>query len=206
MKIVADENLAFTDYFFSSFGEIQHRAGRLLTAEDVHDAQALIVRSVTKVNAALIQDSQLQFVGSATIGTDHLITGIMMAALVVAPLAEAKRAGGGKSHGMSRSAAPTQSYQQPRQVTPAPQTAPAGTPQRSGPGVGTVVAAGVAGAAVGALAANAMADDKHTTSPEQQATQAQQQQQEEKKRRPTGLDLDCADRCNCFLYFPSFRC
>ncbi|WP_288383686.1 Tim44-like domain-containing protein [uncultured Acinetobacter sp.] len=110
-----------------------------------------------------------------------LITGIMMAALVVAPLAEAKRAGGGKSHGMSRSAAPTQSYQQPRQVTPAPQTAPAGTPQRSGPGVGTVVAAGVAGAAVGALAANAMADDKHTTSPEQQATQAQQQQQEEKK-------------------------
>ncbi|WP_394651944.1 Tim44 domain-containing protein [uncultured Acinetobacter sp.] len=110
-----------------------------------------------------------------------LITGIMMAALVVAPLAEAKRAGGGKSHGMSRSAAPTQSYQQPRQVTPAPQTAPAGTPQRSGPGVGTVVAAGVAGAAVGALAANAMADDKHTTSPEQQATQTQQQQQEEKK-------------------------
>lgn len=74
MKIVADENLAFTDYFFSSFGEIQHRAGRLLTAEDVHDAQALIVRSVTKVNAALIQDSQLQFVGSATIGTDHLDT------------------------------------------------------------------------------------------------------------------------------------
>ncbi len=109
-----------------------------------------------------------------------LITGIMMAALVVAPLAEAKRAGGGKSHGMSRSAAPTQSYQQPRQVTPASNCA-GGTPQRSGPGVGTVVAAGVAGAAVGALAANAMADDKHTTSPEQQATQAQQQQQEEKK-------------------------
>lgn len=112
-----------------------------------------------------------------------LITGIMMAALVIAPLAEAKRAGGGKSHGMSRSAAPSQSYQQPRQVTPAPQTAPAGTPQRSGPGVGSMVAAGVAGAAVGAIAANALADDKHSTSPEQQAAQqaTQAQQQEEKK-------------------------
>ncbi|MGM7375092.1 hypothetical protein ACOI3T_33710, partial [Acinetobacter baumannii] len=27
MKIVADENLAFTDYFFSEFGDIQHKAG-----------------------------------------------------------------------------------------------------------------------------------------------------------------------------------
>ena len=32
-----------------------------------------------------------------------LVAGILMATLAVAPLAEAKRAGGGKSHGMSRS-------------------------------------------------------------------------------------------------------
>ena len=32
-----------------------------------------------------------------------LITGILMAALAISPLAEAKRAGGGKSHGMARS-------------------------------------------------------------------------------------------------------
>ena len=48
-----------------------------------------------------------------------LIAGVLTAALLVAPLAaEAKRAGGGKSHGMSRQAAPTQSYQQPRQAAP----------------------------------------------------------------------------------------
>ena len=113
-----------------------------------------------------------------------LLAGIMMAALVVAPLAEAKRAGGGKSHGMSRSAAPSQSYQQPRQTTPTQQAAPTAgaAPQRSGPGVGSMVAAGVAGAAVGAVAANALADDRHSTSPEQQATQqAAAQAQEEKK-------------------------
>lgn len=72
MNIVADENLAFTEYFFSEFGEIQQKAGRTLTHEDVQNAEALLVRSVTQVNEQLIQNTKLQFVGSATIGTDHL--------------------------------------------------------------------------------------------------------------------------------------
>lgn len=72
MKIVADENLAFTDYFFAEFGEIEQRHGRLLTQNDVKDADALLVRSITQVNADLLTGTALQFVGSATIGTDHL--------------------------------------------------------------------------------------------------------------------------------------
>lgn len=72
MKIIADENLAFTDYFFSEFGDIQHKAGRTLTHADVKDAEALLVRSVTQVNEYLIYNTALKFVGSATIGTDHL--------------------------------------------------------------------------------------------------------------------------------------
>jgi erythronate-4-phosphate dehydrogenase len=72
MKIVADENLAFTEYFFADFGEIQQAAGRTLTHADVQDAEALLVRSVTQVNTELVQDTKLKFVGSATIGTDHL--------------------------------------------------------------------------------------------------------------------------------------
>lgn len=72
MKIVADENLAFTDYFFAEFAEIQQKAGRTLTHADVQDADALLVRSVTKVDHALIDQTQIKFVGSATIGTDHL--------------------------------------------------------------------------------------------------------------------------------------
>jgi predicted lipid-binding transport protein (Tim44 family) len=89
-----------------------------------------------------------------------LIAGVLTAALLVAPLAaEAKRAGGGKSHGMSRQAAPAQSYQQPRQAAPVQQPATAGAPAKSGSNVGGMVAAGVAGAALGAVAANAMADD-----------------------------------------------
>lgn len=95
------------------------------------------------------------------------VAGLLMATLVIAPMAEAKRAGGGKSHGMSRSATSSQSYQQPRQATPAQQpAAPATAPQKSGPGVGGMVAAGVAGAAIGAVAANAMADDRPASAAE----------------------------------------
>ncbi len=72
MKIVADENLAFTDYFFSEFGEIQNLAGRTISNDDLKDCDALLVRSVTKVNADLIKNSPVKFIGSATIGTDHL--------------------------------------------------------------------------------------------------------------------------------------
>ncbi|TNL45672.1 Tim44 domain-containing protein [Acinetobacter bereziniae] len=115
-----------------------------------------------------------------------LIAGILMATLAVAPLAEAKRAGGGKSHGMSRSSSSSQSYSQPRQVTPAQQPMPAQSgQQKSGSGVGKMVAAGVAGAAVGAIAANAMADNNNGNSQAQtnDAELAKQQaaQQEEKK-------------------------
>ena len=72
MNIIADENLAFTSYFFSDFGAIRSLAGRHITHADVENTDALLVRSVTKVNAALIENTQLKFVGSATIGTDHL--------------------------------------------------------------------------------------------------------------------------------------
>ncbi|MCR4530778.1 Tim44 domain-containing protein [Acinetobacter venetianus] len=112
-----------------------------------------------------------------------LMAALLMATLVAAPIAEAKRAGGGKSHGMSRSISTSQSYQQPRQATPTQQQTTA--PQKSGPGVGSMVAAGVAGAAVGAVAANALADDKNPTSTEQQA--AEQAQQEEKGGIPSWL-------------------
>ena len=122
-----------------------------------------------------------------------LIAGFLTAALLVAPLAaEAKRAGGGKSHGMSRQAAPTQSYQQPRQATPAQQpSAPATAPAKSGPGVGGMVAAGVAGAAIGAVAANALADDNSAS---------QAQAQEEKGGIPSWIWILLAAAVAFFIF------
>lgn len=72
MKITADENLALVNYFFADKAQIAYKAGRKITVDDLHDTQALLVRSVTKVNEALLANTAVSFVGSATIGTDHL--------------------------------------------------------------------------------------------------------------------------------------
>ncbi len=72
MKIVADENIPLVEAFFSRLGEVVRLPGRVMTAADVRDADALIVRSVTKVNPTLLDGSNVKFVGTCTIGVDHL--------------------------------------------------------------------------------------------------------------------------------------
>jgi erythronate-4-phosphate dehydrogenase len=57
---------------FSEFGEIVAMAGRDIDANSVQDADVLIVRSRTKVNQALLQDSQVKFVGSTVAGLEHV--------------------------------------------------------------------------------------------------------------------------------------
>ncbi|REG85750.1 4-phosphoerythronate dehydrogenase [Marinomonas pollencensis] len=59
---------------FTPFAEVELVNGRALTNEQVKHADALLVRSVTKVNEALLAGSNVRFVGSATIGVDHIDT------------------------------------------------------------------------------------------------------------------------------------
>jgi erythronate-4-phosphate dehydrogenase len=72
MRIVADENIPLLDEFFSAFGEIRRLPGRTLDRGALGHAQMLLVRSVTQVNEALLAGSAVRFVGTCTIGTDHL--------------------------------------------------------------------------------------------------------------------------------------
>ena len=72
VQIVADENIPLLEQFFSDFGDIRKVAGRTMTANDVKDADILLVRSVTNVNEALIANSSVKFIGTCTIGTDHI--------------------------------------------------------------------------------------------------------------------------------------
>ncbi len=72
IKIVIDENIPFAQNVFSAFGDIILMPGREMTAADVKQADALLVRSVTQVNADLLEGSAVRFVGTATIGTDHI--------------------------------------------------------------------------------------------------------------------------------------
>ncbi|WP_339480522.1 4-phosphoerythronate dehydrogenase PdxB [Pseudomonas sivasensis] len=72
MLIVADENIPLLDAFFQGFGEIRRVPGRSLDRATVEQADVLLVRSVTNVNRALLEGSKVRFVGTCTIGTDHL--------------------------------------------------------------------------------------------------------------------------------------
>lgn len=74
MRIVADQNLSMLSQTFGCHGELRLRPGRAIGPADVRDADALLVRSVTRVDRALLKGSRVRFVGSATIGRDHLDT------------------------------------------------------------------------------------------------------------------------------------
>jgi len=79
MKILADQNIPFAVDAFASISstvsspsEVILFDGRNLTRDELIDVDILMVRSVTQVNENLLAGSKVKFVGSATIGTDHI--------------------------------------------------------------------------------------------------------------------------------------
>lgn len=71
MRILADENIPMLEVF-ARHGQLRRVAGRSLDRAVLANAEVLLVRSVTQVDQALLAGSQVQFVGTCTIGTDHL--------------------------------------------------------------------------------------------------------------------------------------
>ncbi|WP_422102406.1 4-phosphoerythronate dehydrogenase PdxB [Vreelandella sp.] len=72
MKLVIDANIPAADACFGSAGTLHRLPGREIRAADLQNADALIVRSITQVNRALLANSPVRFVGTCTIGTDHI--------------------------------------------------------------------------------------------------------------------------------------
>jgi len=74
MKIVIDDKIPFIRDVFEPYAEVIYSKGSAITREMVSDADALIVRTRTKCNAALLEGSSVKIVASATIGFDHIDT------------------------------------------------------------------------------------------------------------------------------------
>ena len=74
MKIVADKDLPLVEELFSNFGKLLLLPGRSIENKHLIDADALLVRSATKVSRELLVNTSLKFVGSATSGIDHVST------------------------------------------------------------------------------------------------------------------------------------
>ena len=72
MKILVDENMPYARELFSRLGEVKAVPGRPIPVAELAGADALMVRSVTKVNESLLANQSIKFVGTATAGTDHV--------------------------------------------------------------------------------------------------------------------------------------
>lgn len=72
MKIIADSAIPFLEGVLESFAEVRYLPGKSITAADVRDADALIIRTRTRCDASLLEDSRVRLIATATIGFDHI--------------------------------------------------------------------------------------------------------------------------------------
>lgn len=72
MQIVVDSAIPYINGLLDPFAEVKYIAGQAINAEVCKHANALLVRTRTRCNAALLEGSAVRFIGTATIGTDHI--------------------------------------------------------------------------------------------------------------------------------------
>lgn len=73
MKIVVDDKIPFIQEKLTLLAdEVVALGGATISATDVRDADALIVRTRTRCDESLLKDSMVRFVATATIGFDHI--------------------------------------------------------------------------------------------------------------------------------------
>ena len=72
MKIICSTNIPYAEEAFRPLGDLTILAPKEITAARVRDADVLVIRSTLRANRALLEGSRVKFVGTATIGTDHL--------------------------------------------------------------------------------------------------------------------------------------
>lgn len=74
MKIVADDKIPFLKGALEQFAEVIYVPGHKICNEDLKDADALLTRTRTNCNESLLKGTGIRFIGTATIGFDHIDT------------------------------------------------------------------------------------------------------------------------------------
>jgi erythronate-4-phosphate dehydrogenase len=74
MKFVIDDKIPYIKGALEPFGEVVYLPGAKTTPEIVKNADALITRTRTICNEALLKNSTVSFIATATIGFDHIDT------------------------------------------------------------------------------------------------------------------------------------
>lgn len=71
-NILSEEKILFAGEAFKNLGNVTLCKGNRLTAKDLKHIDILLIRSGTRVDHALLDGTPVQFVASATVGTDHV--------------------------------------------------------------------------------------------------------------------------------------
>lgn len=71
-KIVVDKDIPYIKGVFEPFATVVYEKGININNDIVKDADALVIRTRTKCNKNLLDNSGVKFIGTATIGTDHI--------------------------------------------------------------------------------------------------------------------------------------
>src|SRR5664279_5106705 len=74
MKIVADNKIPFLKGALEPYAEMIYLPGKQIDREILKDADALLIRTRTICNEKLLEGTKVQFIGTATIGFDHIDT------------------------------------------------------------------------------------------------------------------------------------
>lgn len=72
MKFVIDRSIPFVEGLFEPYAEVIYRDGGAIAHNDILDADALLIRTSTKCNAALLDGTSVKMIASASVGTDHI--------------------------------------------------------------------------------------------------------------------------------------
>ena len=71
-KIIADKAIPFLEGVLEPYARMVYKEGREIGPEDVRNADALLIRTRTRCDAALLDGSSVKIIATATIGTDHI--------------------------------------------------------------------------------------------------------------------------------------
>lgn len=72
IRVVVDAAIPYIRGVIEPHAEVEYLDGSSITAAACRDAHALVVRTRTQCNEALLQGGQVRLIASATIGTDHI--------------------------------------------------------------------------------------------------------------------------------------
>ena len=71
MKLVIEKSIPFIQGVFEPYGEVVYLDGAEISHNDLLNVDGLIIRTRTKCNAALLDDTNVKMIATAAIGSDH---------------------------------------------------------------------------------------------------------------------------------------